>query len=503
MQPRLIWLLSFLLACAISSQAQESDAFSRKIHLPSSRSTVYGMLDRLTEQSGFCFIYDSDLLNNEKKVVIPEGTYSLREAILLSTGDKTIRMKLIGQHILLYKEKNASPKVPASSFLTIEGTVRDKNTNEALPFSTIEIYKTGIGTVANQNGNFMLKLPDSLLHSSVYISHLGYEPQLINAGTLSGKHNEIGLNTRAIPMKEVIVRLINPVKILKDMIEKRPENYAGEPVFLTSFYREGIEKRKGLFSLTEAVFKVYKTEYNSMEEDQVKLLKMRQIVREEARDSLILKMKSGVESSLILDIMKELPDFLSFDAPNSYNYSKIDMCVIDSHLAHVIAFEQKEGIREALFKGELYVDAENSALLSARIEINPVYISKTGNIFVCKKSKFLKITPQKVVYTVSYKPHNGKYYINHVRGDLNFRIKKKNQLFHSSVHTWFEMVTCQIDTLQVKPFPHRQSLPVHKVFSETDFKYDKDFWEDFNIILPEKKLNEAISRFNSRITETE
>lgn len=35
-------------------------------------------------------------------------------------------------------------------------------------------------------------------------------------------------------------------------------------------------------------------------------------------------------------------------------------------------------------------------------------------MLVEKKSRNLKITPQKVIYTVTYKPYNGQYYINHV-----------------------------------------------------------------------------------------
>ena len=76
-------------------------------------------------------------------------------------------------------------------------------------------------------------------------------------------------------------------------------------------------------------------------------------------------------------------------------------------------------------------------------------------------------------------------------------------MFASSVHTWFEMATCNIDTLQVRRFARRETLPINKVFSETRFMYDENFWGDLNIILPEEKLDQAISKINSRIIETE
>ena len=96
------------------------------------------------------------------------------------------------------------------------------------------------------------------------------------------------------------------------------------------------------------------------------------------------------------------------------------------------------------------------------------------------------------------------YYINHVRGDLYFKIKKRKQLFSSfPLHTWFEMVTCKIETDNVSRFDHNERLSVHTIFAETPFVYDKSFWEDFNVIPPEKELSEAIEKISSKIEETE
>ena len=178
--------------------------------------------------------------------------------------------------------------------------------------------------------------------------------------------------------------------------------------------------------------------------------------------------------------------------------------VIDDRLAHVVYFEQKENINSALYRGELYIDTENNALLRAHFEINPKYIKQATGMLVEKKSRNLKITPQKVIYTVTYKPYNGQYYINHVRGDLFFRIKKRKQLFGTfPLHTWFEMVTCKIDTNQVSRFARSEALPTRTIFAETQFAYDEKFWGNFNVIPPEEKLNEAIGKISSKIEETE
>ncbi len=42
------------------------------------------------------------------------------------------------------------------------------------------------------------------------------------------------------------------------MIERREQNYSHTPVYLTTFYREGVQLKNKFQNLSEAVFKVYK-----------------------------------------------------------------------------------------------------------------------------------------------------------------------------------------------------------------------------------------------------
>lgn len=42
-----------------------------------------------------------------------------------------------------------------------------------------------------------------------------------------------------------------------------------------------------------------------------------------------MRMKAGVEASLLLDLMKNVPDFLEINDKNIYDYTKIDMTEID------------------------------------------------------------------------------------------------------------------------------------------------------------------------------
>jgi hypothetical protein len=141
-------------------------------------------------------------------------------------------------------------------------------------------------------------------------------------------------------------------------------------------------------------------------------------------------------------------------------------------------------------------------LVAAHFEIHPKYVGKAAGMFIEKKSRNLDIKPQKIAYTVTYKPWNNTYYISHIRGDLHFKVKKKKQLFGSAnAHLWFESIICKIDTTNVSRFARNESIQTKTIFAETDFTYDENFWGDFNIILPEEKLYESIGKIVSKIEE--
>ena len=504
----------FLCLCVLAFSASAQEILDREIQLPKTKETTYELLNRITDITGFFFIYDSDIVNNEKKIKFPGGTHTVRQSIYLITQDPNLQVKVIDRHILLYKKEISLPpevkSIPAakkdsSNFIIARAVVKDAQTKEPVPFVSASVEKTGIGTVTNQSGEFMLKIPYSDSIQNIQISHIGYNQQVIPAELFVNNQVDIYLQTKMVPLQEVIIGLVNPQKIIREMLNNRPVNCQDEPVYFTSFYREGVEKKNTIVSLTEAVFQIYKTGFDSSAEDQVKLLKMRRVSNSNEKDSLSLKMRAGIDASLHLDIMKYLPDFFELNDENPFDYTKIDMTVADSGLAHVIAFEQKTGIKEPLYKGSLYIDANNNALLVANFEINPQYIDKAADIFVLKKPKGVDIKPENATYSVHYKYWNGKYYLNHLRGDLTFKVKKKNTFLQpaKSIHTFFEMVVCKIDTTDVKRFPHKESISTHNIFSETKFQYDNHFWDDFNIILPEERLNEAIGQISSKIEEIE
>jgi hypothetical protein len=491
-------------------QADDRDVFAKKIKISTGRGTIYQLLQEVSAQSGYAFIYDSRIMDNDKRVSVRRGEYTLKDAIYIITGNKQLKIDVLGNHILLRLEEEDrirfEEKTTDTKKIILRGTVYEFELNEPIPYVNVGITGTTIGTVTNRLGEFQLIIADTISRSNLRISHLGYESQEIESRLLAGQHVNFYLKPGSITLEEITVNIADPKQVLNDMLKQKEKNYSFEPALLTCFYREGIEHKRRIIDLTEAVLQVYKTgsQFDSSY-DQVKLIKKRRITNQLQTDTIFPRMKSGINSCLILDIIKEMPDFMYAQNNEYYSYSYQNVTTIDDRLANIITFRQKPSVSEPLYTGDLYIETESKALVEIQIEMNPKHITKATHLFVARKTHDLNLTLQEAKYIVSYKlSANGMYYINHIRGDIVFNVRKRNHLFSSPLHFWFEMVTCKIDTENIRSFPRNERLSQTQIFAETKHPYDQDFWENFNFILPEERLKEAmINNLNEVIVNAE
>lgn len=507
-------LFGFLLVALtpVFAQKQPSDGYSldRTVYFSKGKASVYALLGEITEQTGLLFIYDSNAVSNDKEVKIKKGRRSVREAIREIVGGDDLDIQLINQHILIRRSLKTTQtrrqKVAVrDSSLTIFGRLLDKHTGEAIPNATVAIRRQSVGVVTNQEGFFKLSLSDSLRKERLYFSHIGYIGQEIEASWLMGKNSVVSLEPKVIPLQEVVIRMVNPHKLLREMLEAKDKNYAQKPTYFTTFYREGVQFKNRLQSLTEGVFKIYKAPTDGgYASDQVKLLKMKRMLNKDSRDSLLAKIGAGIDACLQLDLMKNLPEFFDQSVMSDYyTYSSGGVAFWDNRWVNVIHFKPRESITYPLYCGELYIDSETNALVEAHIEINPKYVKKMTNALVHGQAKYYKFIAHKVYYTLSYKPYNGVYYLYHVRGDLVFKTRRR-KLFsaYSTLHTWFEMVNCRVETEKVEHFKRVERIPLKTVLSEVEFNYDADFWKDFNVIPLESEWAKLIDSVNMRIEKT-
>lgn len=171
-------LIGLLLMAVIPLRADGSDdkkdVLNHLIQLSRSKETVYQLLGKVSERSGYLFIYDSDIVDNEQVVKLPGGNYTVREAIFRIIGDRNLMLRVIGNHILISRPEEEvaiqeAVLVPQDTmtYFTLEGILRDKYSNEPIPYATVSVSHGSIGSVTNQGGEFRLRLPDTLRQSQI------------------------------------------------------------------------------------------------------------------------------------------------------------------------------------------------------------------------------------------------------------------------------------------------------------------------------------------------
>ena len=514
---------SLCLACVFSLTAlliQVNAAFTqvplleKPISIPKQNTTLYEALNLISRKADCLFIYESETIESDKKVKLHADNQPLVKVLDKLLANPDLQYKVLGKHILIFNSgKSSQPAITIKQDVKVQDSVRnilinghiyDKENKAAIPYATIGIVEENIGTVTNNDGFFAIKIPALFAGTSLIVSHLGFMSQAIPVSLINEQQVDLYLDRRVISIQEVIIRYIDPLIIIEKALELRKLNNALEPAYLTTFYREGVQKNKKYVSYSEAVFKIYKSPYTAGEHaDQVKLLKSRKVQDVNPRDTVLLKLKAGVQSALQLDIVKSVPGFLDQALPAEYTYKYSDLVSFNSKDAYAITFEQKPGLDKALYTGTVYIEKEGFALLGADFEINPSYLDIAARDLVLKKSSRLIVKLEKISYSLSYMPYNGKYYLGHVRCDIRLKTRLRNHLSADNFYTFLELATCNIDTAAVIKFPKQELLKPGVVFSDQPYHNNDAFWGDFNTITPEAKLSEALKGIMGKIEEIE
>lgn len=497
----------FFLICLVGlvnsplfAQSPDNDTV---ISIQNNRSTVFDILSEISRQTTYYFIYDSELIDNSREVSIRKGEYTLEELLGILFADKSVNMRYIENYIVIYPDDDKKDSISLSnkdnttseSQLLVMGRIADASSGAPLPFASVVLPGRGKGISANEDGIFKFKIPSQYHDDTLKISHLGYAPRYLPVNLLQDMSSNIYLEFESKLLDEVTVTSFDPMQVLSEAIASKAELYPGEPTLHTSFYREGVFKNSDLLKYSEALFEIYKSSYGGIGADQVKVLKSRNISSSKTRDSVVIKLKAGIQGMLELDIVKHPPGF--FDPLYLIEYQFPDACIVnhDEGSAYAITFKPAEYVDDGIYEGTMYIDTVSLALLEVDFNITAAYLALHQKHFLLRRSKSYHTRIQQMRYSVRYAWYNGNYHIQHVRGEIEMKVRQRNKLFGDKYSAFFEMAVMNIETEEVKRFARRETISPAVVFTDQNFSYDPDFWEDFNFIFPEVSITNALKQF--------
>ena len=389
------------------------------------------------------------------------------------------------------------------TLIEYKGKIIDSEKRKPLIFADISVPTTNISTISNKEGKFSIKIPERLGISTLSISFLGYETTVVNLSQLEQKINIIVLHPTVTELAQISINAPKDARALvKLALKNRGEKYIKTEATMTSFYRETKKKRKKNASLTEAVVKIYKQPYHTSRRDEIELVKSRKNTNYSRLDTIALKLQGGPFSALFSDIVK-YPDYIftkeSFDF---YAFIFNTSTEINDRNVYVVNFKQQENSMVPLYKGNLYIDAETFAIISADYELNIENKAEATKLFLKKKPRNVDVETVTAQYKVDYKLSNNKWHYSYSNLQLAFRVKWAKKLFSKTYTLDVEMAVTDWDNnLFEKINSERKIKPSIILSDEASGFSDLKFWGKFNIIEPEKSIESAIRKISKQLTK--
>lgn len=387
-------------------------------------------------------------------------------------------------------------------FKEFRGSVMDAVTNDELVFATISVDNTNISSVTNTEGEFALKIPDSLINRNIAVSFLGYQKKLIPISSLAKTDNTILLEPISIALEQIdLVAPKNALELVKQMLNNKGENYLENPVKMTAFYRETIKRRNKNASLAEAVAYIYKQPNSSARKDIIDLYKSRKSTNYSRLDTVALKLQGGPFTPLFVDVMKYPEYIFGENLISYYDFAFLKASTINSKPVYVVSFKQKEGVLEPMFYGKLYIDSATRALASAVFNLNVEDRERASNLLVRNKPNDIEVYPADASYRVDYRILNGKWYYGYGNVQLAFIVNRRGKLFNSKYYVSSEMaITDWQENGSGSHIRWRDRMKPSIIISDEASGFsDPEFWGAYNVIEPEKSIKSAIGKIQRQL----
>lgn len=389
------------------------------------------------------------------------------------------------------------------STLMIRGRILGSDTNEPLINASITVEQVNVSSVTNQDGYFSIRVPVAMKNSQLLIRFLGYENQRIPIITLiDNPNNYITLKPSPIELSEIVVISGDGTKLIREALQRIPQNYPDKPNMMVAFYREAVKKGSNYISLVETVLDVYKATYSSYSNDQARIYIGRKATDISPRDTVLLKFQGGISDALMLDIAKN-PEIVFGTDASEYQFHIEGLININNKPHYIISFSPHPFIEDILFRGNIYLDAASLAFARLEFNMNVEDRKNAANIFIRRKPSKMKVEVNKAQYVADFTEYNGKWYFNYSSTEVSFRVRWTNRflgLFATTYTINSEMaITDRYDNNVVK-FPRNERIRSTDVIAEkVEHFLDPDFWGEYNVIEPDQEITEAVRRLSGKL----
>lgn len=457
------------------------------------------ILDSLSQLYDIHFSYNPDLIEAQKRISANWQEQNLSNILNSIIDSSVVIYQALDNQIVFSSVLLKECAEILKPFKILRGIVIDGKKHEPISYCNIGIKGKALGTMTNNNGEYILKIPKYLWSDTLIFSCIGYNNFSIALKNHNSELDTIILSSKLIQIKTVNVINYNPLKVLDSINENITKNYDNDNYSLfTTFYREIIQENNVYTDISEAVLQVMKVPYSiDYRNDCVKLLKGRKAAQEKPFTDVNLKLKGGPFYITKLDIVKNHESFINPKFRNVYNYEYKEQTLVDGHRCIVITFSPISTVRDILYQGKMFVDIETWAIVRVEFEYTRQGLREARNLLIQKEPKKCKAIPIDLAYTVQYKKIDGKWYFYNAQSLLEIKVNNKKKKEKTRFKSTSEILTTNIQKNTFKHFPRQDIFKSSEIFTDHIIGYDKNFWATYNIIQPEEELINALKKFDN------
>ncbi|MFY0599693.1 MAG: carboxypeptidase-like regulatory domain-containing protein [Cyclobacteriaceae bacterium] len=361
--------------------------------------------------------------------------------------------------------------------ITVSGKIVNKEQNP-IPFTHIRIEGTSSGTVTNANGIFQLTCnschTDSL---EVIISAIGYKTKRIS---LSKRDHKIVLEENVLKLKEVsVIPRDYALELIENVIKSIPNNYPAQDERHTGFLREKTtwEGSKNPIYVAESVIEAVKTPYlNKNTHGHIKLNESRKYESTQL-DTLPTKIIAGSHHVHRFDVVARREEFLSH--PDRFTFEISDTTTLNNQNVYKIKFDNRSNP-----KGFVYIMDSSFAIVKAEFGYSSSF-PMSHQVFG-KGRTFLN-------YEISYEQSEDRKW-RYKQSLYKTAFKKK----HGLLNLFSEYAVTDI-VLNQEDIPYLDRIHMSDALLEESRDYNPNFWDNYNIIIPESEVESLFNRANHSI----
>lgn len=395
------------------------------------------------------------------------------------------------------------PIAASSQILEFHGCVKSKTDSASLSFANIYIYNTGIGTVTNEQGEFIFKIPIENKEDTIEISCIGYATTKIKI-TDNLNINTFYLEEKTYELSQAIILAdtLGTDEIMKNVFKNFRKNYPRRQFMLDIFHRSVSSTPNNEYtSLFEAAHEIQDFGFDSKDARQrIRLLEVR---KSEAY------YKKSFGRSIFTKFMgekNELYDIFSKDLirnndikisplnkqnKTNYIYELINLTYLDSTLIYVISYRPSTKDRVMDIEGTFYVHGDNYAIIKA--EFNAFFNAGGSSAFI--DNKYITKTE------VRYIEYENKYFLNMLihqspvkqnNAALSYYDENDNLIPQRSV-THLYTNNIYYTSRDFKRIKLKQMESKGEEAYDKEYPYHEEFWKNYNTVLINPLLKKAKS----------